>query len=43
MLGEMVENDRGMPEVVMAAAEVESATFRFMSRYVRKNLMSNGL
>lgn len=31
MLGEMVENDRGMPEVVMAAAEVESATFRFMS------------
>ena len=32
MLGEMVENERGMPEVVMAAAEVESATIRFMSR-----------
>ena len=28
MLGEMVENDRGMPEVVMAAAEVENAAFR---------------
>ena len=31
MLGEMVENDSGMPEVVMAAAEVENAAFRFMS------------
>ena len=31
MLGEMVENDKVLPEVVMAAVEVESATFRFMS------------
>ena len=28
MLGEMVENDKGMPEVVMAATEVENAAFR---------------
>lgn len=31
MLGDMVENDRVLPEVVMAATEVESAIFRFMS------------
>jgi len=31
MLGEMVENDKGLLEVVMAAAEVENASFRFMS------------
>ena len=28
MLGEMVENDKGLLEVVMAAAEVENASFR---------------
>lgn len=28
MLGDMVENDQGMPEVVMAAAEVENCAFR---------------
>merc|ERR1712111_159724 len=27
----MVENDKGMPEVVMAATEVENAAFRFMT------------
>lgn len=31
MLGEMVENDEGQIEVVMAAAEVESVTHRFLT------------
>jgi hypothetical protein len=31
MLGDMVENDKGMPQIVMAASEVENAAYRFMS------------
>ena len=36
MLGDMVENDKGMPEVVMAAAEVENAAFRYYNNFFSK-------